>query len=475
MKMSGHTSKYEQTALRPKAINKNIPSALPSKDALRKPLIPRLQNLGTVQQKKESAIQVRETFEVYNDEEEVPPENVGNKIEKAQKAENKENDNLLVDCSNSLDQSSSTMSLCTSSYSYELNSTASSVDYSIVQERIVITTPDKQSNGSSTPRRKSPTPKEATIADFSPSSPKKHCHDSSTTDSVDAEETRDSPSEYHTACDESVVSQGRPCFLRIDRVFSEDIYAYCRKREMDIMPRKDYMTKQHEVTHEMRSVLVDWFCDVISEYNQHMSTFFLAVSLVDRSLTVVQCPRDKLQLLGATAIFVAAKFEEISPPELSDIVFVTEDTYTAEHIKKMEQMVLGYVNFDLSVPTVEFFGEFFAHSMDVSKEVRSLMWYLLELSAMEYACMYYRPSVLAAAALALAVGSLSTAECWPEAMRELSGIQPDELTPVIAVLRELPQKASTSNLQAIYLKYSEEEHHAVALRSMSVEDRILRD
>lgn len=56
----------------------------------------------------------------------------------------------------------------------------------------------------------------------------------------------------------------------------------------------------------MRAVLIDWISDVMAEYNMGRATFFLSVSLVDRTLSVINCPKDKLQLLGASVLFVAA-------------------------------------------------------------------------------------------------------------------------------------------------------------------------
>ncbi|KAH7700605.1 cyclin-A2-like protein [Aphelenchoides avenae] len=247
-----------------------------------------------------------------------------------------------------------------------------------------------------------------------------------------------------------------------DEAFSKDIYAYLRKRETTVRPRPDYMTRQHNVTRDMRAVLIDWFCDVIAEYNQSRATFFLAVNLVDRTLSAVNCPSDKLQLLGATAIFVAGKFEEVSPANIRDMAFVTEDTYDVKHIEWMERNLLNYVSFDLSVPTVEWFASYFSHLLGVSSKTKNLMWYLLELSALEYDLVATRPSVLAASALALAIGTTSLAEGWPDSMRELSGITIEEITPMIATLRELHERAAESRLNAIPIKYSDEQYHKVA-------------
>ena len=51
-------------------------------------------------------------------------------------------------------------------------------------------------------------------------------------------------------------------------------------------------------------------------------------SLLLRFLSCMSICRAKLQLVGASSMYIAAKFEEIYPPELSDFVYITDDTYT---------------------------------------------------------------------------------------------------------------------------------------------------
>ncbi|VDM29972.1 unnamed protein product [Toxocara canis] len=114
----------------------------------------------------------------------------------------------------------------------------------------------------------------------------------------------------------------------------DDIYKYMRKRELRIRPRMHYMSKQSDINAEMRHILVDWLADVVTEYDLQLvkETFHLTVSLIDRTLSTVDCPRLKLQLVGAAAIMVAAKCEEIYPPPLKEYVYITDDTFTASQV-----------------------------------------------------------------------------------------------------------------------------------------------
>ena len=42
--------------------------------------------------------------------------------------------------------------------------------------------------------------------------------------------------------------------------------------------------------------------------------------------------RSKLQLVGAAAMFIAAKYEEIYPPDVAEFVYITDDTYNKRQV-----------------------------------------------------------------------------------------------------------------------------------------------
>lgn len=66
------------------------------------------------------------------------------------------------------------------------------------------------------------------------------------------------------------------------------------------------MRKQGDITHTMRSILVDWLVEVAEEYKLSRETICLTVSCIDRFLSVMSVVRSKLQLVGAAAMFIAA-------------------------------------------------------------------------------------------------------------------------------------------------------------------------
>ena len=66
------------------------------------------------------------------------------------------------------------------------------------------------------------------------------------------------------------------------------------------------MKRQPEVTYSMRTILVDWLVDVSEEFKLHTETLFRAVLYVDRFLSSMAVTQAKLQLVGISAMFIAA-------------------------------------------------------------------------------------------------------------------------------------------------------------------------
>jgi G2/mitotic-specific cyclin 2 len=65
---------------------------------------------------------------------------------------------------------------------------------------------------------------------------------------------------------------------------------------------------------EMRSTLIDWLLQVHMRYHMLPETLWTAINIIDRFLSQRIVSRVKLQLVGVTAMFVAAKYEEIMAP-----------------------------------------------------------------------------------------------------------------------------------------------------------------
>ena len=84
------------------------------------------------------------------------------------------------------------------------------------------------------------------------------------------------------------------------------------------------MAQQADINERMRSILVDWLVDVHLKFKLRTETLFLTVHVIDRYLAKEQTTRNKLQLVGCTAMLIAAKYEEIYAPEVRDFVYISD-------------------------------------------------------------------------------------------------------------------------------------------------------
>jgi cyclin A len=87
------------------------------------------------------------------------------------------------------------------------------------------------------------------------------------------------------------------------------IYRHLHALEMDVnkRPLSNYAeTVQKEVTNQMREILVDWLVEVTEEFKLVSDTLYLAVSCVDRFLSIRPLNMKHLQLLGVSSILIAS-------------------------------------------------------------------------------------------------------------------------------------------------------------------------
>jgi len=103
----------------------------------------------------------------------------------------------------------------------------------------------------------------------------------------------------------------------------------------------------------MRAILLDWLSEVCEVYRLHRETYYLALDFIDRYLSSQSdIPKQQLQLLGITCLFIAAKIEEIYPPKLSEFAYVTDGACVENDIINKELVILKALNWDLCPMTV---------------------------------------------------------------------------------------------------------------------------
>lgn len=119
-------------------------------------------------------------------------------------------------------------------------------------------------------------------------------------------------------------------------------------------PSANFLTRlQPHITPSMRAVLFDWMFEVSSELCMKRDTAYYAMSYVDRLLSNIESiKKENFQLVGLTALYIAAKVEEIYPCKISDFARAADNGYSVKTIRSTEKFLLKALGWRITGPTV---------------------------------------------------------------------------------------------------------------------------
>lgn len=314
-----------------------------------------------------------------------------------------------------------------------------------------------------------------------------------------------------TSCDDSFCSHATPARRRD--------YVHIDTSHLEVAEPNEstkFLHYQPELTPKMRAILVDWIIELSEHFNFGPATLHLAITLVDKMLACgplsmmmddpydddeeddsdnddgeskTNCfliSRERFQLLGAACTWLACKFEELNPPNVSEIAYVSDNIYTTEQIKRMERRICSALNFSLCHQTPHpYVFEFLRASNECPNPycragstpvVQNLVLYLLELGRLPYSPVTKKPSLLAAAAMYLARCTLGIRDAdngsvWTRTLEYYTGYSQADLKDTVLAIHGYHLAAEGSSLKSVFSKYKSKKYHRVALKTVPrVED-----
>jgi len=234
--------------------------------------------------------------------------------------------------------------------------------------------------------------------------------------------------------------------------YVKDIYKYLTKNEKKLVP-SDYLKRHNEITEKMRTILIDWLIQVHQKFNLLQETLYLTVYTIDRYLDKEQVKRSDLQLVGVTAMLLASKYEEMYAPEVADFVYITDNAYSKDKIKIMEQKMMKTLGYNFSNPLCLQFLRRNSKAGEVNAIKHTLAKFLMELSLISYKLSRKYPSEIAAAALYLSI-KLVDSSVWTPTLEHYSGYSEDEILPIVGELASLAMSMEASKFEAVKIKYA---------------------
>uniref|UniRef100_A0A1B0FCZ0 Uncharacterized protein n=1 Tax=Glossina morsitans morsitans TaxID=37546 RepID=A0A1B0FCZ0_GLOMM len=258
-------------------------------------------------------------------------------------------------------------------------------------------------------------------------------------------------------------------------VYATDIYDYLFKLESEQPIEKNHLKGQKEIDATNRSVLVDWINEIHLHFHMNDEVFQLTVAIIDRYLQIVKDTQlSQFQLVGVTAFFLAAKYEESQPPSFMNLLQLTDQSYTDSQLRQMELKILKILDYNLSRPLPVHFLKHFIKIAEAEAIDYAMSKYLIELTMTETDMAHYKPSELAAASLFLALNLTKVKlesfkgfenSYWTPTLQQHSRYGIEDIQPIARKIAKIARNAQTNPLKAVYNKYKSRKLLGISLRS----------
>ena len=163
----------------------------------------------------------------------------------------------------------------------------------------------------------------------------------------------------------------------------------------------NYFYRQNEINQSMRSILIDWIIDVVNTFNYKDETLYTTIYIIDIYLSKKIIERKNFQLLGITSLLIASKLNEIYIKKIEDYSFITNNSYSLDDIKHMEEEIAKTLNYNFLVPSCLSFYEIISKKFGISDDINKYNFgqFLMQTFLMDFHSLYYSYSNIAIASL----------------------------------------------------------------------------
>ncbi|QLL32077.1 hypothetical protein HG536_0C02460 [Torulaspora globosa] len=252
--------------------------------------------------------------------------------------------------------------------------------------------------------------------------------------------------------------------------YTNEIFEHLYQREQETIPLHNYLTdtqSPYYLRPSMRAILIDWLVEVHEKFQCYPETLFLTINLMDRFLSKNKVTLSKLQLLAVTSLFIAAKFEEVNLPKLSDYAYITDGAASKSDIKNAEMFMLTSLEFNIGWPNPMNFLRRISKADRYDLQTRSIAKFILEFIICSHRFVDIKPSVTSAMAMFIAKRITQqdrTKPIWDETFVHYSGgIRPFSDTEFQSNCKKVIKEIAnpTTKLDSLILKFKKPRYGAI--------------
>uniref|UniRef100_A0A3P9K1H2 Cyclin D1 n=1 Tax=Oryzias latipes TaxID=8090 RepID=A0A3P9K1H2_ORYLA len=157
-------------------------------------------------------------------------------------------------------------------------------------------------------------------------------------------------------------------------LLNERVLRTMLKAEENYLPAPNYFKcVQKDIAPNMRKILATWMLEVCEEQKCEEEVFPLAMNYLDRFLSVEPTRKSRLQLLGATCMFLASKMKETVPLTAEKLCIYTDNSVQPGELLQMELLVLSKLKWDLASVTPHDFIEHFLSKLTIHASTKQIL------------------------------------------------------------------------------------------------------
>lgn len=248
-----------------------------------------------------------------------------------------------------------------------------------------------------------------------------------------------------------------PVLLKDERVL-QNLLA----NEERYLPNGQYFEMiQRDIKPYMRRMVATWMLEVCDEQQCEEEVFPLSMNYLDRFLSVQDIKKTRLQLLGASCMFLASKLRETRPLSAEKLVIYTDNSITVDELVSWELIVLDKLKWDIAaISPHDFLEHIFARipyplSSERAMVIRKHASTFIGLCCTDIRFVIFTPSMIAAAAICAAMAGFendgkTSREAMLKVMHDITNIEQECLSSCQDLMEEALQLkiAGTSELES---------------------------